>query len=279
MPIKTYRPTTPARRKTSVNKSDKLTRKVKPVKSLLKAKKIRAGRNSQGRITVRHQGGGHKRQIRIVDFQQDKFDIPAKITSVEYDPNRSAYVGLAVYKDGEKRYVLLAEGVNKGDKIVTTEAGEIKEGSRMIIKNIPVGTMVHNVELHRGEGGKLIRSAGQGSQVMAHEGGKTQLMMPSSEVRLVPDNVLATVGKVSNFEHSAVRVGKAGRKRHMGIRPTVRGSVMNPCDHPHGGGEGKAPIGRKSPMTPWGKKAYGVKTRRKNRYSDKDIVSRRKKKR
>jgi large subunit ribosomal protein L2 len=276
MSIKVYNPTSPSRRKTSVNTHAGVDVKKKPLKSLIKGMKRQAGRNNRGIITVRHQGSGNKRLLRAVDFKQDKLNVLGRVVSLEYDPNRSAYLALLSYEDGERRYVLATEGVRKGDKLVVGDKVEVKNGNRMKLKNILPGTFVSNVELIYKGGGKIARSAGSWVQIMGHEEGKTQLLMPSSEVRVVSSEVMATIGKVSNWEHGNIRVGRAGRKRHMGIRPTVRGSAMNPCDHPHGGGEGKHPIGLKSPKTPWGKKARGVKTRKKKRYSNKFIVKRRK---
>lgn len=257
----------------------KILTATKPYKALTKTLKKKAGRNKQGRITVRHRGGGHKRKYRIVDFKRDKMDIPAKVETIEYDPNRSAFICLVTYKDGEKRYILAPQDIKVGDEIITAEKAPLKPGNRMALKNIPVGTPVYNIELVPGKGGKIVRSAGTSAQVMAHEGGYTYLTLPSSEVRMVPQEAMATVGVISNPEHRFVTIGKAGRARWLGIRPTVRGSAMNPVDHPHGGGEGRAPIGlRKGPKTPWGKQAYGVKTRKKKKYSDKFIIKRRKKK-
>lgn len=275
MPIKVYKPTTPARRKTSVLVNKDLSKK-RPKKSLITIKKKRAGRNNKGRITVRHQGGGAKRFIRIVDFRRDKFDMPAKVEAIEYDPNRNANIALLVYRDGERRYMLAPAGLRAGSKVVSSEKKiEIKKGNRLVLKNIPTGTQIYNVELTPGKGGQLARSAGNGLVLMAIYDGKAQLKMPSGEIRVVSEKCMATIGMPSNPEHRNVRVGKAGRKRHMGIRPTVRGKVMNPVDHPHGGGEGSNPIGMKHPKTYKGKPAYGVKTRRKNRPSDKMILKHR----
>jgi len=277
--MKQYKSTTPGRRQMTGIDFKKILTATKPYKALTKTLKKKAGRNKQGRITVRHRGGGHKRKYRIVDFKRDKMDIPAKVETIEYDPNRSAFICLVTYKDGEKRYILAPQDIKVGDEIITAEKAPLKPGNRMALKNIPVGTPVYNIELVPGKGGKIVRSAGTSAQVMAHEGGYTYLTLPSSEVRMVPQEAMATVGVVSNPEHRFVTIGKAGRARWLGIRPTVRGSAMNPVDHPHGGGEGRAPIGlRKGPKTPWGKQAYGVKTRKKKKYSDKFIIKRRKKK-
>lgn len=277
MTIVTYKPTTPARRKTSVN-IHRATTTSKRSKKLSKRIPKASGRNSRGVITVRHRGGGTKCVYRELDFRQDRFDIPATVATIEYDPNRSAYIALVNYADGTQRYILACEDMCAGQDIITSKSAEIKNGNRTVLSRVPVGMFVSNVEMTRGGGGKLARSAGSWCQVMGHEGGMTQLLLPSSEIRIVPDNVLVTIGKMSNAMHGTVRIGKAGRKRHMGIRPTVRGSAMNPCDHPHGGGEGKAPIGLKHPKTPWGKIAYGVKTRRKKKKSNVFILKRRKKK-
>jgi len=278
--MKIYRPTTPSRRGMTKIDDEQLTKNVRPFKKLLKAKKSKAGRSRKGRITVRHKGGGHKRKYRKIDFKRlDKFGIPVKIKSIEYDPNRSANIALVVYKDGEKRYVLAPQDLKIDDEIISDEKTVLKPGNRMFLKNIPVGTFVYNVELIPGQGGKIAKSAGNSVQVMAVEGGRAQLTLPSGEVRMVSEKAMASIGVLSNPEHGFVKLGKAGRSRWLGIRPTVRGSAMNPVDHPHGGGEGRAPIGlKKGPKTPWGKKAYGVKTRKKKKYSDKLILKRRKKK-
>ena len=278
--MKIYRPTTPSRRGMTKIDDEQLTKNVRPFKKLLKAKKSKAGRSRKGRITVRHKGGGHKRKYRKIDFKRlDKFGIPVKIKSIEYDPNRSANIALVVYKDGEKRYVLAPQDLKIDDEIISDEKTVLKPGNRMFLKNIPVGTFVYNVELIPGQGGKIAKSAGNSVQVMAVEGGRAQLTLPSGEVRMVSEKAMASIGVLSNPEHGFVNLGKAGRSRWLGIRPTVRGSAMNPVDHPHGGGEGRAPIGlKKGPKTPWGKKAYGVKTRKKKKYSDKLILKRRKKK-
>jgi large subunit ribosomal protein L2 len=254
-----------------------LTKKVKPFKKLLKTKKSKAGRSRQGKITVRHKGGGHKRKYRMIDFKRDKIGISAKVQSIEYDPNRSCYIALTIYKDGEKRYILAPQDLKINDEIVADEKTSLKPGNRMVLRNIPVGTFVYNIELIAGQGGKIVRSAGDSAQVMAVEGGYAQLTLPSGEIRMVSEKAMASIGVLSNPEHGFVKLGKAGRKRWLGIRPTVRGSAMVPADHPHGGGEGKAPVGlKKGPKTPWGKKAFGVKTRKKKKYSNKFIIKRRK---
>jgi len=277
--MKQYKATTPGRRQMTGISFKKILTATKPYKKLTKTLKKKAGRNKQGRITVRHRGGGHKRKYRIIDFKRDKMNIPAKVETIEYDPNRSAFICLVTYKDGEKRYILAPQDIKVGDEIIAAEEAPLKPGNRMVLKNIPTGTPVYNIELVPGKGGKIVRSAGTSAQVMAHEGGYTYLTLPSSEVRIVPQEAMATVGVISNPEHRFVTIGKAGRTRWLGIRPTVRGSAMNPVDHPHGGGEGRAPVGlRKGPKTPWGKQAYGVKTRKKKKYSDKFIIKKRKKK-
>jgi len=250
----------------------------KPKKSLLKPIKKRAGRNKQGRITVRHKGGGHKRKYRIIDFKREKMNIPARVESIEYDPNRSAFIALIKYQDGEERYVLAPNKLKVGDEIVTKEKAALKQGNRMMLKNIPVGTFIYNVELFPEKGGQIAKSAGTSVQLAAIEGGYAHLVLPSSEVRMVSEKAMASIGSLSNPEHRFVNIGKAGRSRWLGKRPAVRGVAMNPVDHPHGGGEGRSPIGLKSPKTPWGKKAYGVKTRKKKQYSNKFIIRRRKKK-
>jgi len=277
--VKIYKPTTPGRRKMTGIDYKKVVTAAKPYKALTKAITRRVGRNKQGRVTVRHRGGGHKRKYRIIDFKRSKFDIPAKVESIEYDPNRSAFISLVIYEDGEKRYILAPQDLKVGDKIVTGEKTSLKPGNRMILKNMPVGTFVYNVELNPGKGGQIVRSAGASAQVTAVEGGYVHLTLPSSEIRMVSENVMASIGSLSKPEHRFVNLGKAGRSRWLGKRPTVRGVAMNPVDHPHGGGEGRSPVGqRKGPKTPWGKKAYGVKTRKKKKYSDKFIIRRRKKK-
>ena len=249
--------------------------KVKPERSLLEPMNKTSGRNSYGRITVRHKGGGNRRKYRIIDFKRDKFGVKAEVLTLEYDPNRSAHICLVQYEDGEKRYILAPDGLKVGDTIEAGPDADIKVGNALPLTNIPVGTIVHNVELYPGRGGQLARSAGNSAQLMAKEGAYALLRLPSSELRKVPVICMATVGVVGNTDHENVKIGKAGRTRHMGIRPTVRGSVMNPCDHPHGGGEGKSPIGRPGPVTPWGKPALGYKTRAKKNRSDKLIVKRR----
>ena len=246
-----------------------------PEKSLLVSLKKTGGRNAQGKITVRHHGGGAKRKYRIIDFKRNKDGIPAKVATVEYDPNRSAYIALVVYADGEKRYILAPVGLKVGDAVVSGPEADIKPGNALQLKHMPVGTFVHNIELQAGKGGQMVRSAGTSAQLMAKEGNYATLRLPSGEMRYVRIECKATVGTVSNTTHEIVNIGKAGRKRHMGWRPTVRGSVMNPCDHPHGGGEGRSPIGRPSPVTPWGKPALGYKTRKNKKYSDRFIIKRR----
>ena len=275
MAIKKFKPITPSRRHMTVVVSEEIT-KFSPEKSLLTSLKKNAGRNSQGKITVRHKGGGEKRKYRIIDFKRDKDGIPAKVVGVEYDPNRTANIALLSYKDGEKRYILAPVGLKTGDIIVSGEGSDIKVGNCLKMKDMPVGTIIHNIELKAGKGGQLVRSAGNSAQLMAKEGKNVLLRLPSGEMRYVNAECKATIGQVGNIEQSNVTIGIAGRKRHMGIRPTVRGSVMNPNDHPHGGGEGRAPIGRPSPVTPWGKPALGYKTRNKKKQSNKMIVTRRK---
>ena len=274
MSIKVYKPTSNARRDMSVTDYSELS-KVAPERSLLVSLKKNSGRNSYGRITVRHRGGGQRRKYRIIDFKRDKFDIPATVASVEYDPNRSAFIALLQYEDGEKRYILQPAGLKVGDTVVAGTSADIKAGNALPLTSIPVGTIVHNIELYPGRGGQLARAAGNSAQLMAKEGAYALLRLPSGELRNVPAGCMATIGQVGNVDHENVKVGKAGRKRHMGWRPTVRGSVMNPCDHPHGGGEGKSPIGRPGPVTPWGKPALGYKTRNTKKKSDKLIVKRR----
>ena len=246
-----------------------------PERSLLAPLNKKSGRNSYGRITVRHRGGGNRRKYRIIDFKRDKFDVKATVASIEYDPNRSAHIALLQYEDGEKRYIIAPDGLKVGDVVEAGPAADIKPGNALPLINIPTGTFIHNVELYPGRGGQLARAAGNAAQLMAKEGGYALLRLPSSELRKVPETCMATIGVVGNTDHENVKIGKAGRTRHMGIRPTVRGSVMNPCDHPHGGGEGKSPIGRPGPVTPWGKPALGYKTRAKKNRSDKMIVKRR----
>ena len=274
MSIKFYKPTTNARRNMSTTDYSELS-KVAPERSLLVSLKKNSGRNSYGRITVRHRGGGVRTKYRVIDFKRDKFDIPATVATVEYDPNRSAFIALLQYEDGEKRYILQPAGLKVGDKVVAGPNADIKAGNALPLTNIPVGTVVHNVELYPGRGGQLARAAGNSAQLMAKEGAYALLRLPSGELRNVPVGCMATVGQVGNLDHENVKIGKAGRKRHMGWRPTVRGSVMNPCDHPHGGGEGRAPIGRPGPVTPWGKPALGYKTRNTKKKSDKLIIKRR----
>ena len=274
MAIKFYKPTTNARRNMSVTDYSELS-KVAPERSLLVSLKKNSGRNSYGRITVRHRGGGVRTKYRIIDFKRDKIGVSATVESVEYDPNRSAFIALLKYEDGEKRYILQPVGLKVGDTVVSGAGADIKPGNAMALKDIPVGTVVHNVELYPGRGGQLARAAGNSAQLMAKEGIYALLRLPSGELRNVSANCMATIGQVGNIDHENVKIGKAGRKRHMGWRPTVRGSVMNPNDHPHGGGEGKSPIGRPGPVTPWGKPALGYKTRRTKKPSDKLIVKRR----
>ena len=273
MAIRVYKPTSPARRFMSVLTYEEITTN-KPEKSLLEYKKKNAGRNKQGKITVRHQGGGNKVKYRIIDFKRNKLDIPAKVVSIEYDPNRSAFIALLTYLDGEKRYILAPQGLKVGDKVVSGSTADIMPGNALPIENIPVGTLIHNVEIKPGRGGQMVRSAGMSAQLMAKENGHGLVRLPSGELRKVALNALATIGIVGNSDHENVRIGKAGRTRHMGIRPTVRGVVMNPCDHPHGGGEGKSPVGMPAPVTPWGKVALGLKTRKHKKYSNKLIVKR-----
>ena len=275
MGMKHFNPTTPSLRNMTVSTFDEITKKT-PEKSLLATKKKNAGRNSYGRITVRHQGGGNRQKYRIVDFKRKKDDMTATVIGIEYDPNRSANIALIEYEDGERAYILAPIGLTDGNKVVSGEKADIKPGNCMKIENIPVGTMIHNIELNPGQGGKLVRAAGQEAQLMAKEGKYAHVRLPSGEMRLVLTRCRATIGTVGNTDHENVKLGKAGRTRHMGIRPTVRGSVMNPVDHPHGGGEGKAPVGHAGPMTPWGKPALGYKTRKKNKKSDKMITKRRK---
>nr|WP_314497184.1 50S ribosomal protein L2 [uncultured Peptostreptococcus sp.] len=274
MAIKKFKPTSPALRQMTVLKSDEITCN-QPEKSLLVNLKKNAGRNVHGKITVRHKGGGNKRKYRLIDFKRNKDGIPAKVATIEYDPNRTANIALLNYADGEKRYILAPVGLHVGDTILSGKGADIKPGNCLELRDMPVGTLVHNIELKAGKGGQLVRTAGASAQLMAKEGTKALLRLPSGEMRYVNNNCRATVGQVGNIEYGNVVIGKAGRKRHMGIRPTVRGSVMNPNDHPHGGGEGRAPIGRPSPVTPWGKPALGYKTRKKNKASNKLIVSRR----
>ena len=274
MAIKKFKPTSPALRQMTVLVSDEITCN-QPEKSLLVSLKKNSGRNAQGKITVRHRGGGNRRKYRIIDFKRNKDGIPAKVATIEYDPNRTANIALLNYADGEKRYILAPVGIKVGDTLMSGPQADIKPGNALALKNMPVGTVIHNIELKPGKGAQLVRSAGVSAQLMAKEGTKALLRLPSGEMRFVSIDCKATIGQVGNIEHGNVVIGKAGRVRHMGIRPTVRGSVMNPCDHPHGGGEGRTSIGRPSPVTPWGKPALGYKTRKKNKASDKLIVSRR----
>jgi len=277
MGIRVYKPTSPARRFMSVLTFEEITKK-EPERSLVTDLRHKAGRNNQGKITVRHQGGGARRKYRIIDFKRNKDGIPATVKAIEYDPNRTCFIALLYYADGEKRYILAPLGLKVGDTVMSGETADIKPGNCLAIKDIPLGTLIHNVEIKVGRGGQMVRSAGTAAQVMAKEGAYAQVRLPSGEVRKVSMNARATVGQVGNTDHSNVRIGKAGRKRHMGIRPTVRGVVMNPCDHPHGGGEGRSPVGMPAPMSPWGKKTQGVKTRKHRKYSDKLIVNRASKK-
>lgn len=274
MAIKKYNPTSPGRRNMSVNTYDEVT-KHEPEKSLLEPVKKNSGRNNTGRITVRHQGGGAKRKYRIIDFKRNKDGVPGKVVGIEYDPNRSANIALISYADGEKRYILAPLGLKDGDVVVSGPDADIRTGNALPLRNIPIGTLLHNIEMKPGKGGQLVRSAGASAQLMAKENNYATLRLPSGEMRKIHLNCKATIGTIGNLDHQNVRIGKAGRKRHMGIRPTVRGSVMNPNDHPHGGGEGRAPIGRSGPVTPWGKPALGYKTRKKKNPSDKYIVRRR----
>ena len=275
MGIKTYNPYTPSRRHMTGSDFSEIT-KTAPEKSLLVSLKKNSGRNNQGKITVRHRGGGSRRKYRIIDFKRNKKDgIPATVIGVEYDPNRTANVALICYADGEKSYILAPKGLKDGDKLMNGPEAEVRVGNCLPLENIPVGTEIHNIELHPGKGGQLVRSAGNSAQLMAKEGKYATLRLPSGEMRMVPIVCRATIGTVGNADHNLINIGKAGRKRHMGIRPTVRGSVMNPNDHPHGGGEGKTGIGRPGPSTPWGKPALGLKTRKKNKQSNRMIVRRR----
>ena len=275
MAIKTYKPYTPARRGMTVSAFDGVDKKAKPERSLLETLKKNSGRNSYGRITVRHRGGGNKRKYRVIDFRRDKLDMPAVVQRLEYDPNRSAFIALVKYEDGELRYVLAPVGLKAGDTILASAAADIKPGNCLPLANIPVGTIIHNIELQPGYGAQLVRSAGVAAQLLAKEGELAQVRLPSGEVRYVRMNCTACIGQVGNIDHGNVHIGKAGRKRHMGIRPTVRGSVMNPNDHPHGGGEGRAPVGRPGPVTPWGKPTMGLKTRKAKNPTNKFIIKRR----
>ena len=274
MAIRKYNPTSPARRFMTVSDFAEITKKT-PERSLLAKKNKNAGRNSYGRITVRHRGGGNKQKYRIIDFKRQKDGMTATVIGIEYDPNRSANIALLQYEDGVKAYIIAPEGLTDGMKVVSGEGADVKVGNALFIKDIPVGTLIHNLEIHPGKGGQLVRSAGESAQLMAKENGYGQVRLPSGEVRLVALNCKATIGSVGNQQHENISIGKAGRKRHMGWRPTVRGVVMNPNDHPHGGGEGKSPIGRPAPVTPWGKPALGLKTRKKKNRTNKFIVKRR----
>ena len=275
MAIKTYKPTTPSRRHMTVSAFEGIDKKAKPERSLIENLKKHAGRNSYGRITVRHRGGGNKRKYRIIDFKRQKDGVEATVIRLEYDPNRSANIALIQYTDGEKAYILAPVGLKPGHKIVSGPEADILPGNCLPIANIPVGEMIHNIELYPGKGAQLVRAAGVAAQLMAKENGMAQVRLPSGEVRYIRENCKATIGQVGNTDHANIQIGKAGRKRHMGWRPTVRGSVMNPNDHPHGGGEGKSPVGRPGPVTPWGKPALGYKTRKTKNRTDKFIVKRR----
>jgi large subunit ribosomal protein L2 len=276
MAIKYFKPTTPSRRHMTVSGFEGVDKHAKPEKSLVEVLKKHSGRNSYGRITVRHHGGGNRQKYRIIDFKRDKTDVEGTVLRLEYDPNRSAFIALIEYSDGEKRYILAPVGLKAGDKIVSGETADIKPGNALPIEKIPVGTVIHNIELYPGRGGQLVRSAGVSAQLMAKDGKLAQVRLPSGETRYVRINCKATIGQVGNIDHENVSIGKAGRKRHMGWRPTVRGSVMNPVDHPHGGGEGKSPIGRPGPVTPWGKPTLGYKTRKTKNRTEKFIVKHRK---
>ena len=275
MSIKTFKPTTPSRRQMTVSGFDGIDKKARPEPSLTEPLKKSSGRNSYGRITVRHRGGGNKRKYRIIDFRRDKMEMPAVVQRLEYDPNRSAFIALVKYEDGELRYILAPVGLKAGDTVVSSASADIKPGNCLPIANIPVGTIIHNIELYPGRGAQLVRSAGAAAQLMAKDAELAQVRLPSGEVRLVRMNCTAVIGQVGNLDHENVHIGKAGRTRHMGIRPTVRGSVMNPNDHPHGGGEGKSPVGHPGPMTPWGKPAMGLKTRKAKNRTNKYIFKRR----
>ena len=275
MAIKSFKPYTPSRRNMTVSAFDGVDKKAKPERSLLETVKKNAGRNSYGRITVRHRGGGNKRKYRIIDFRRDKLDMPATVQRIEYDPNRSAFIALVKYEDGELRYILAPLGLKAGDTVVSSASADIKPGNCLPLANIPVGTIIHNIEINPGRGAQLVRSAGDYAQLMAKDAQYAQVRLPSGEVRLVRPNCIAVIGQGGNIDHENVHIGKAGRTRHMGIRPTVRGSVMNPNDHPHGGGEGKSPVGHPGPMTPWGKPAMGLKTRKTKNRTNKYIFKRR----
>ncbi len=274
MGIKSFRPVTPSLRNTTVLTNEEITKK-SPEKKLLTALKKNAGRNNSGKITVRHQGGGQRKKYRVIDFKRRKTDMYATVIGIEYDPNRSANIALIEYEDGERAYIIAPLGLKDGDKVISSETADIKPGNCLTITNIPVGTLIHNIEMYKGKGAQLVRSAGMSAQLMAKEGKYAHVRMPSGEVRLISVECKATVGEVGNQDHENVSLGKAGRTRHMGIRPTVRGSVMNPCDHPHGGGEGKAPVGHSGPRTPWGKPAHGYKTRNRKHRTNQYIVKRR----
>jgi large subunit ribosomal protein L2 len=275
MSIRTYKPTTPSRRHMTVLGFDGVDKRAKPEPKLVEVLKKSSGRNNYGRITVRHRGGGNRRKYRIIDFKRNKFDVEGKVLRIEYDPNRSANIALIQYPDGERRYILAPVGLRTGDAVISSASADIKPGNALPISSIPIGTVIHNIELYPGKGAQLVRSAGVSAQLMAKEGSMAQVRLPSGEYRLVRVSCMATIGQVGNMDHSNVSIGKAGRRRNMGIRPTVRGSAMNPVDHPHGGGEGRSPIGRPSPVTPWGKPTLGYKTRKKTKSSDKYIVKRR----
>lgn len=273
MAIKRYKPTSPGRRFMTVSMFDEITCET-PEKSLLAVKKKTGGRNATGKLTVRHIGGGNKIKYRIIDFKRNKYDIPAKVATIEYDPNRTANIALLVYADGEKRYILAPVGLNVGDTVISSSTADIKTGNNLPLENIPVGTVIHNIEQNPGKGGQIARAAGISAQLMAKEGKYATLRMPSGEMRLILLKCRATIGQVGNLDHEIINVGKAGKTRHMGVKPTVRGSVMNPCDHPHGGGEGRSPIGRPGPVTPWGKPALGYKTRKKKKTTNRFIIKR-----
>ena len=275
MGTKKFRPVTPSLRGMAVSDFSEITKKT-PEKSLLEVKKSKAGRNAQGKITVRHQGGGNRQKYRKIDFKRNKLDMEAEVIGIEYDPNRSANIALIKYTDGTLAYILAPKGLKDGDKVISSDTADIKPGNCLKLENIPVGTLIHNIEINPNQGGKLVRAAGQSAQLMAKEGKYAHLRLPSGEMRLVLARCRATIGEIGNEEHENIKLGKAGRTRHLGIRPTVRGSVMNPVDHPHGGGEGRAPVGHSGPMTPWGKPALGYKTRAKHKKSNRLITKRRK---
>ena len=275
MALKSFKPYTPARRNMTVSAFEGVDKKAKPERGLVETLKKHSGRNNYGHITVRHQGGGNKKKYRIVDFRRDKLDVPGTVLRLEYDPNRTAYIALVEYTDGERRYILAPVGLKEGDQVLSSAAADIKPGNCLPIANIPVGTIIHNIELAPGRGGQLVRSAGAAAQLMAKEGDLAQVRMPSGEFRYVRMNCMSSIGQGGNLENANIHIGKAGRTRHMGIRPTVRGSVMNPNDHPHGGGEGRAPVGRPGPVTPWGKPAMGLKTRKAKNRTNKFIIKRR----